>query len=130
MTTRLLVVFIGSGVGGGLRLLLAIALQQKLGPSFPYGTLGVNVIGSFALGLVFAVRERTLLLGPDLWFFLATGVCGGFTTMSTFSLETLALLRQRELYLAAWNVVLTIAGCLLATAAGYLTLRWTAAIPR
>lgn len=123
---RLLLVSLGSGIGGGLRLLLSVALQERLGPSFPYGTLAVNLVGCFALGALFAVRDRTLLMGPDLWFFLATGFCAGFTTMSTFSLETLLLLRQREVYYAALNVALSVAGCLIATAGGYLSVRWLA----
>lgn len=126
---RLAMVFLGSGIGGALRLLLSVALQERLGPSFPYGTLAVNLIGSFALGAFFAVHDRTLLLGPDLWFFLGTGLCGGFTTMSTFSLETIALLRQREAYYAILNLTLSIAGCLTATMVGYLSLRWLA-VPR
>jgi CrcB protein len=94
-----------------------------MGPFFPYGTLAVNLIGSFALGFFFGVRERSLQLSPDLWLFLGTGLCGGFTTMSTFSLETLALVRERELYYAGLNVAATLAGCLAATAAGYLSAR-------
>ena len=126
---RLAMVFLGSGIGGVLRLLLSVAMQERLGPAFPYGTLAVNLIGSFALGVLFAVHDRTLLLGPDLWFFLGTGLCGGFTTMSTLSLETLTLLRQREVYYASLNVALSIAGCLTATAVGYLSLRWLT-VPR
>jgi CrcB protein len=121
--SRLLIVILGSGLGGGLRLLVSIGVQQSLGPFFPYGTLAVNLAGSFALGLFFAVRERTLALSPDVWLLLGTGLCGGFTTMSTFSLETLALLRQRELYYAGLNVAATVLGCLCATAVGYLTAR-------
>ena len=101
---RFLVVVAGSGLGGGLRLLGSLAVQAQTGPAFPYGTLFVNVLGSFALGFFFALRERSLRLSPDLWLFLGTGLCGGFTTMSTFSLETLALVRQRELYYAGLNV--------------------------
>ncbi len=120
---RFLMVVLGSGLGGGLRLLAAVVVQGQLGPVFPYGTLAVNLLGSFALGLFFGVRERTLQLSPDLWLFLGTGLCGGFTTMSTFSLETLALLRQRELYYAGLNVAATVLGCLVATGAGYVTVR-------
>ncbi|HEV8304644.1 MAG TPA: fluoride efflux transporter CrcB [Gemmatimonadales bacterium] len=127
---RFLLVVLGSGIGGGLRLLLSVLIQTKLGPVFPYGTLAVNLAGSFALGAFFAVRERTLLLGPDLWLFLGTGLCGGFTTMSTFSFETLALLRERELYYAGLNLTLTLIGCLAAVAAGYLTLRMFTGLPR
>jgi CrcB protein len=116
-------VVLGSGLGGGLRLLVSVVIQQQLGPVFPYGTLAVNLAGSFALGLFFGVRERTLWLSPDLWFFLGTGLCGGFTTMSTFSLETLALVRQRDLYYAGLNVAATLLGCLAATGLGYLTAR-------
>ena len=127
---RIAAVLLGSGLGGGLRLLLSLLVQQKLGPAFPWGTLAVNLSGSFALGALFAVRERTLLLGGDLWLFLATGLCGGFTTMSTFSLETWALLRQRDALYAGLNVLLTVAGCLAATAAGYLALRPFTGLPR
>jgi CrcB protein len=121
---RLAMVFLGSGIGGALRLLLSVAMQERLGPAFPYGTLAVNLTGSFALGMFFAVHDRTVLIGPDLWFFLGTGLCGGFTTMSTFSLETLSLLRQREIYYAILNVAVSIAGCLTTTMIGYLSLRW------
>ena len=127
---RFAVVCLGSGLGGGLRLVLSTVLQQKTGAGFPYGTLAVNVLGSFALGALFAVRDRTLLLGPDLWFFLGTGLCGGFTTMSTFSLETLTLLRQRELYHAGLNVVLSVLGCLAATVTGFLAMRPFTGLPR
>ena len=120
---RFLMLVLGSGLGGGLRLLASIWVQGHLGPVFPYGTLAVNLLGSFALGLFFGLRERTFQLSPDLWLFLGTGLCGGFTTMSTFGLETLALLRQRELYYAGLNVGATLLGCLTATAAGYVTVR-------
>lgn len=128
--SRLLLVFLGSGLGGVLRLLLAAGLQARAGPSFPWGTLAVNVVGCLALGAFLGVRERTLLLGSGSWLFLGTGLCGGFTTMSTFSLETLALLRDREWLYAAANVSLSLAACLAATAVGLLAVRFATALPR
>ena len=128
--SRLLLVFLGSGLGGVLRLLLAAGLQARAGPSFPWGTLAVNVVGCLALGAFLGVRERTLLLGSGSWLFLGTGLCGGFTTMSTFSLETLALLRDREWLYAAANVSLSLAVCLAATAVGLLAVRLATALPR
>lgn len=93
-----------------MRLLVSLAVQGRMGPFFPYGTLAVNLLCSFALGFLFASRERSLHVSPDLWLFLGTGLCGGFTTMSTFSFETLALVRERELYYAGLNVAATLAG--------------------
>ena len=118
-----LLVFIGAGLGGALRHAANLASTRFIGPDLPLSTLFVNVLGSFALGFFFALRERSLRLSPDLWLFLGTGLCGGFTTMSTFSLETLALVRQRELYYAGLNLVATLAGCLAATGAGYVSAR-------
>lgn len=130
LVTRFLLVFLGSGLGGGLRLLVAAGVHERIGTGFPLGTLVVNLIGSFALGGLFGVRDRTLLLGPDAWFFLGTGLCGGFTTMSTFSLETAALLRDRELLYATGNVLLSLIGCVAATGLGFAAVRLLTALPR
>lgn len=84
MTAHLLLVFVGGGVGAVLRFLLGRWLAS---PHFPWHTLAINVLGSFALGLLAGWhRDRAA------WFaLLGTGLCGGFTTFSTFSLETLVL---------------------------------------
>ena len=118
---RLLAIFAGAGTGGVLRYLLAAAVQSRAGPAFPHGTLWVNILGCLAIGIFFGLRDRTLLPGDStLWFFLTTGLCGGFTTMSAFSADTFNLLREREYLFALCNIGGSIAACLAATVAGFL----------
>ena len=74
-------------------------------------TLAVNIVGSFIIGLVMALSLERGVLGDEWRILLTTGFCGGFTTMSTFSYETLALLRDGESLLAFWNVTLSFAAC-------------------
>ena len=83
--------------GGGLlgsvaRYWLAGYVQQFNGSTFPYGTLSVNILGSFILGVVAALSLERGVLSPNARLFLGVGFCGGFTTMSTFSYESLAML--------------------------------------
>lgn len=90
----LVLVFVGGGLGSMARHLTGRASLALFGPSFPYGTLGINVLGSFAMGVVagwFALRGHA---DQSVRLFLTTGIIGGFTTYSTFSLET-ALLWER-----------------------------------
>ena len=90
----LLLVFVGGGLGSSVRYLIGKASVAVLGPEFPYGTLAINVVGSFVMGLVagwFAMRVQA---SQEWKLFLTTGIIGGFTTYSTFSLET-ALLWER-----------------------------------
>jgi CrcB protein len=103
--------------GGGLvgcvaRYWLAGVVQSLTDHGFPSGTLTVNVLGSFIVGLVMALSLDRGLVSDDLRILLATGFCGGFTTMSTFSYETLALIRDGEHLLAFGNISATIAACL------------------
>ncbi len=88
-------------------------IARYSGSAFPLGTLGVNVLGSFALGLIMALSLERDLLGPSARTLLAVGFCGGFTTMSTFSYETLALLREGGTVAAAANMGATMFACLL-----------------
>ena len=95
-----LIVFIGAGIGGALRHGVNVVAVRLLGYGFPFGTLLVNVLGSFLMGLFagyFAFRPG---LGQHMRLFLTTGVLGGFTTFSAFSLDT-ALLVERHAYAAA-----------------------------
>lgn len=91
----LLLIGTGSFIGGICRYLLSQFIQSKFFFAFPFGTLGVNIIGCFAIGLVFALSERTNMTS-ELRLFLATGICGGFTTFSAFSNETFGLLRNGQ----------------------------------
>lgn len=117
-------VCLGSAVGGGARYLVSGWMLKALGPSFPYGTLAVNLIGSFLLGgLMFAGVEAGLM-PPTVRLALTTGVMGGFTTYSTFSYETLRYLQEGAWLLAVANVVLTVIGCLAACLLGWWGSKW------
>jgi len=107
-------VALGGLIGSVGRYWASGAVQRLGGLDFPAGTLGVNLAGSFVLGLVMALSLERGLIGADLRVALAVGVCGGFTTMSTFSYETMALLRDGEVAFALGNVGVTILGCLVA----------------
>ena len=89
---------IGTGgfIGSVLRYLTSQAIQGKLLSTFPFGTLGVNIIGCFIIGVVFELSEK-VNLSSEWRLFLATGICGGFTTFSAFSTETLSLLRDGQM---------------------------------
>jgi len=116
---RLLWVCLGSALGGGARYLVAQGSAALLGAGFPYGTLAVNVGGSFLISLIMAVGLQSTLIPPTLRLFLTTGVMGGFTTYSTFNYETLEMLREGIWGLVGLNLALTVGLCL---AAGLLGL--------
>lgn len=122
---QLLLVCAGGALGSGLRYLASTWAVRVLGADFPRGTLLVNVTGSFVLAFLFAVPGSRL--SPDLRLFLGAGVCGGYTTYSSFNTETLALLEQGSAALAAANLALTVLGCLAAGLAGLALGRWLAA---
>ncbi|HKJ67576.1 MAG TPA: fluoride efflux transporter CrcB [bacterium] len=109
-----IIVALGAGLGGVGRFWLAHLIQRILPPNFPYGTLAVNILGSFILGLVMYMTEAEVLIGPEIRIFLTIGVCGALTTFSTFSYETLSMLREAEFFYAGINitanVLLTLAG--------------------
>jgi fluoride exporter len=115
---RLLWVCLGSALGGGARYLLSEIAFRLLGTSFPYGTLAVNVLGSFLIGLVMHVGLETSVISPAARLFLTTGVLGGFTTYSTFNYETLRLAADGDWVLASSNVAATVLLCLAAGVLG------------
>ncbi|MCX7985243.1 MAG: fluoride efflux transporter CrcB [Bacteroidetes bacterium] len=89
-------VFLGGGIGAVLRYWLSGAIPRYWGSSFPYGILTVNILGCFLIGIVMTVFENRFLINPSLRMFIAIGIIGGFTTFSTFSYETLAMLHDSE----------------------------------
>jgi len=111
-STPILLVAIGGLVGSVARYWLSGIAQSLTGAGFPSGTLAVNILGSFVVGLVMSLSLDRGLLDDHFRILLTTGFCGGFTTMSTFSYETLALLRDGEQLLALGNVGATFAACL------------------
>jgi CrcB protein len=115
---RLLWVTFGSAIGGALRYLTSQLALALLGSSFPYGTLAVNLLGSFLIGVTMHVGLASNLLSPTLRLFLTSGVMGGFTTYSAFNYETLSLLREGPWEFGLLNVALTVVGCLAAGIAG------------
>lgn len=94
MTKTLLFIFLGGGAGSLLRYAVQLALHQRIIPFlFPWATLSVNLLGSFFIGLFYAWSAR-FNLSDDTRLLLTTGLCGGFTTFSTFSHEGMTMLRQ------------------------------------
>lgn len=109
----------GSFLGGIARYLLSRWLQGLFLTAFPVGTLSVNVVGSFLIGIFYGYFEQYPLLSPEIRMFLTVGFCGGFTTFSTFANENLMLLRQGNfLYLGLYIFFSLFLG-LLATYLGY-----------
>ncbi len=112
--SRFLWICLGGAAGTGARYLLSGWALAALGPSFPYGTLAVNLIGSFCVGLLMQVGIATPLLSPTARLTLTTGVMGGFTTYSTFNYETIRYAQDGSWALALANIGATLAGCLAA----------------
>jgi fluoride exporter len=116
-------VFIGAGIGGVFRYWLS-SLISRLAPFyFPFGTLSVNVIGSFILGLMIFGFDEKELINPTVKLFIGIGFCGGFTTFSTFSFETFKLLNDAELFLAAVNILANVLMTILGVYFAYLITR-------
>ena len=118
MPIRYLLVFLGGGVGSAGRYWLSGLVQKMTASGFPYGTLSVNVLGSLTIGLLMTSLEERFLANPDIRIFLTIGILGGFTTFSSFSFETIALLRDGQFLYGALNVLASVAICLAATYAG------------
>src|SRR5512142_713754 len=115
---ELAVVFLGGGVGSALRYWLSGNVYRLVKPTFPYGTLVVNIAGCFLIGFLMAFFEERFVVQPLLRVFLTIGILGGFTTFSTFSYETVALLREGSLTSGLMNMAFSLGGCLLATMLG------------
>ena len=94
MLKPLLIVGAGSFIGGAMRYLLSTLMKNVFGQGFPWGTLSVNLLGSFLFGVVFAVFSKNSSVDNTLYLLLTTGVCGGFTTFSTFANESVQMLQH------------------------------------
>ncbi|HEY1418635.1 MAG TPA: fluoride efflux transporter CrcB [Myxococcaceae bacterium] len=111
---RVGLVALGGAIGSVARYGVGALAVQLFGPTFPWGTLMVNLTGSFLIALIMHVALAGSAVSVELRLFLTTGVVGGFTTYSTFNYETLALLNQRAYGFAGLNLAATVVGCLLA----------------
>ena len=121
MMTPLIQVALGGAIGASLRFLTVNAAARLLGTGFPFGTVTVNILGSFIMGLaaVFLLEHM-----PRYMPLVMTGVLGGFTTFSAFSLDAVSLYERGELGLAALYVIMSVSGAILALFAGLLITRW------
>jgi CrcB protein len=116
-------VAIGSAAGGVSRYLLGGFIQRILSTSFPTGTLVINLTGSALLGFLLRYGLDAPAMTPEIRALLGIGFCGGYTTFSTFSYETVALLEDGDWRRAGLYVALSVAGSLLATFAGFVAAR-------
>lgn len=113
-------VAIGGAIGGPLRFFVSSVIGRRIGEIFPWGTLAVNVSGAFVIGGVAGIASAALIeRGSAAWLLAVTGVLGSYTTVSSLSLQTLALVRTGERRAALSNVAATLALGLAAAAAGY-----------
>ena len=119
-------VMLGSALGGGARYFFSGLAANHFGETFPFGTLLVNVTGSFVIGFFATLTgpDGRLLVRTEARQFVMTGFCGGYTTFSSFSLQTLSLVRGGEMALAGANVGLSFVLCLLAVWAGHIAAQW------
>jgi len=115
---QLLAIAIGGAVGATLRFIVSTNVHRLLGRDFPYGTLTVNVLGSLLMGFLFIMLVERQISSIELRSGLLFGVLGAFTTFSSFSFETLALLESGDWAKALINVFMSITCCLLATWVG------------
>jgi len=109
----------GSALGGVARFFVSGLVARAFGETFPWGTMVVNVTGALTIGILAALARRQGVLAlPEAWPIAVTGFLGSYTTVSSFSLQTLALAREGEWLRAAGNIVLSLALCLCAAAVG------------
>ena len=110
----------GGALGAVMRFWVSGGIYAWLGRDFPYGTLTVNLIGSFIIGIAFVLLTERLTLGAEVRSFVLIGFLGAFTTFSTCSLETLILLQEGLLFKAAANILLSVLLCIIATWGGII----------
>jgi fluoride exporter len=113
---------IGSAIGGVARHWCTDMSVRLFGATFPFGTLFINVLGSFIIGLFFALTgaDGRLAVSGDMKAFVMVGICGGYTTFSAFSLQTLALMQNGDWPRAGAYIVASVVLCLIAVWLGYL----------
>lgn len=117
---KLLAIASGGAIGAVLRYSISLGTHAWLGRGFPYGTLVVNVIGSFAMGVLYVLLLERLNLSVEMRAALQVGLLGALTTFSTFSMETMLLIENGETVKAVLNVLLSVFICLFATWIGML----------
>ena len=115
-------VALGSALGGVARYWCSGFVAARLGDAFPWGTILINILGSFVIGFfgTLTAPDGRLMVGDNARIFVMVGLCGGYTTFSAFSLQTLNLMRDGEWLWAGANVLLSVLLCLIAVWAGHV----------
>ena len=119
MIKNFLIVGLGGAVGSMLRYAVQKFFQLQTGATFPTGTLLVNIAGCFLIGILWSLVSRSLTWNDEMKLLLMTGFCGGFTTFSAFSWQTVEQLQKGNTTAALANVALSVVGCVIATWFGW-----------
>ena len=115
---QLLLIFIGGGLGSLVRFAFSKFIQENMDKPFPFGTLGVNILASIILGIFVGMVESKSSVNTNYKALIAIGFCGGFSTFSTFSNDTLQLIQNNRILEALTNILLNVILCILATFGG------------
>ena len=121
---KLLIIGLGGFLGSVARYVTTKFVDDKLSPAFPYGTLTVNILGSFLLGIVYIIALRKAGLTENGRLFLGVGFCGGFTTFSAFALENFSLMQEKFVGTSLLYISVSIVGGILALLAGVWVARF------
>ncbi|MCK1722325.1 fluoride efflux transporter CrcB [Bradyrhizobium sp. 141] len=122
MLSGVFAIIVGSVLGGCARYFVSGAIARRLGETFPWGTMTINVTGAFLIGIfgALATHPGSAFAAPNPWLFAVTGFLGCYTTVSSFSLQTLTLARSGEPMHALGNIMLSVGLCLAAVSCGFL----------
>lgn len=115
---KILIVGLGGFIGSAARYVVVKLIDGKVNALFPFGTLTVNIVGSFLLGLIYMLAIRKAGLSEDGRLFLGVGFCGGFTTFSAFALENFNLIQQKFAMTSLLYISMSVVAGILALAAG------------
>ena len=122
MLSGVIAIVVGSVLGGSARYFVSGVIARRLGETFPWGTMTINVTGAFLIGIfgALATHPGSMFASPNPWLFAVTGFLGCYTTVSSFSLQTLTLARNGEPMHALGNVAFSVGLCLAAVSCGFL----------
>jgi len=121
---KLLIIGLGGFLGSVARYVTVKFVDEKLNPVFPYGTLTVNILGSFLLGIIYIIALRKAGITENGRLFLGVGFCGGFTTFSAFALENFNLMQEKLIGTSVLYISVSIVGGILALVAGIWVARF------
>ncbi|WP_407149361.1 fluoride efflux transporter CrcB [Bradyrhizobium sp. ORS 86] len=126
MLSGFVCIVIGSVLGGCARYFISGVVARSVGETFPWGTMIINVSGAFLIGILggLATDQSSLMASTNPWLFAVTGFLGCYTTVSSFSLQTLSLARDGETGRAVGNVLLSLILCLSAVTCGFSLSEW------